>query len=451
MTVNISTRGGPHESTAHAAPELFSSQGEMSALCRAFDWCATSLGPTDTWSHSLRTTVMTVLESRHPMFLFWGADLVQIYNDAYRPSLAEGGRHPRALGKRGKDFWTEIWDIIGPQIDGVMTRGEATWHVDQLVPIERNGRIEDVYWTYSYSPVRDDDGSIAATLVVCQETTSRVLTVTERRATEESMRAAHAELEARVFERTAELAQTNRSLADEIEARRRAELDRNALLLRLATAQEDERRRLSRELHDEMGQHLAGLSLGIQTLADVTPQGGEGERRVAQLRTHADALGRELHSLAVRLRPRALDDFGLEPALATHVDDWSRQSGIQAQFHSRGAKYRLPTEVENAIYRVVQEGLNNVAKHSHATRASVVLERRDGDARAIVEDNGRGFNTAPAARQAGTTGLGLLGIRERVSLLGGSLEVESTAEAGTTLFVRIPIRGEEAARGVPDA
>ncbi|HEX2717848.1 MAG TPA: PAS domain-containing protein [Gemmatimonadaceae bacterium] len=154
---------------------LFDGPGEMRALCREFDWSATPLGPVESWSHALRTTVSTLLASRHPMFLFWGPEGVQFYNDAYRPSLAGGGRHPRALGMRGCDFWVEIWDIIGPQIATVMGGGDATWHEDQLVPIERNGRIEEVYWTYSYSPVRDDDGSVAACLVVCQETTERVL------------------------------------------------------------------------------------------------------------------------------------------------------------------------------------------------------------------------------------------------------------------------------------
>ena len=105
---------------------LFDGPGEMRALCRAFDWSTTSLGPIDTWPLSLRTTVATLLASRYPMFLFWGPDLIQFYNDAYRPSLAEGGRHPRALGMRGSDFWTEIWHIIGPQIDQVMAGGEAT-------------------------------------------------------------------------------------------------------------------------------------------------------------------------------------------------------------------------------------------------------------------------------------------------------------------------------------
>ena len=147
----------------------------MRALLRAHDWSATPLGPVAGWSRSLRTTVATMLASRHPMFLFWGPQLVQLYNDAYRPSLGDAGRHLRAVGARGADFWTEIWDIIGPQIAGVMERGEATWHEDQLVPIVRNGGVEQVWWTYGYSPVLDDDDEIGGVLVVCQETTGRVI------------------------------------------------------------------------------------------------------------------------------------------------------------------------------------------------------------------------------------------------------------------------------------
>jgi signal transduction histidine kinase len=170
--MSVASHGVP-QPTDHLT--VFSHEGEMGRLCREKDWASTPLGPVGGWSYSLRTTVHTVLHSRHPMFLFWGPELIQFYNDGYRPSLGEGGRHPRALGMRGAEFWTEIWDIIGPQIHQVMTTGEATWHENQLVAIERNGRMEEVYWTYSYSPVRDDDGSIGATLVVCQETTASVL------------------------------------------------------------------------------------------------------------------------------------------------------------------------------------------------------------------------------------------------------------------------------------
>ncbi|MEO7368162.1 MAG: ATP-binding protein [Gemmatimonadaceae bacterium] len=158
------------------AATVFSAPGEMGELCRQFPWESTSLGPVDRWPQSLCTIVNTMLNSRHPMFLFWGPELIQFYNDSFRPSFAEGPRHPAALGAKGKEFWTDVWDVIGPQIDGVMGLGEATWHEDQFLPILRNGRMEDVYWTYSYSPVRDDDGRINATLVVCQETTGAVKT-----------------------------------------------------------------------------------------------------------------------------------------------------------------------------------------------------------------------------------------------------------------------------------
>ncbi len=162
--------------TTAAAEKLFAGPGEMRVLCRDFDWASTSLGPVEEWPLSLRTTVSTLLASKHPMFLWWGSELIQIYNDAYRPSFAEGGRHPRALGAPGAEFWTDIWSIISPEIDQVMSGGEATWHEDALVPIERNGRVEEVWWTYSYGPAFDDDGVVAGVLVVCQETTTRVLT-----------------------------------------------------------------------------------------------------------------------------------------------------------------------------------------------------------------------------------------------------------------------------------
>jgi len=148
--------------------------GEMADLTRALDWSRTSIGPVDRWPEVLLNTVNTLLNSRHPMFLWWGPELIQFYNDAYRPSLGEG-KHPAALGQNGKDCWPEIWPIIYPQIEAVMTRGEASWHENQLVPIIRNGRLDDVYWTYGYSPVCTSSGEIAGTLVVCTETTETVL------------------------------------------------------------------------------------------------------------------------------------------------------------------------------------------------------------------------------------------------------------------------------------
>lgn len=152
--------------------------GELADLIRQFDWEKTPLGPVAAWSDTLVTTVNLLLASRHPMFLWWGPDLIQFYNDGYRPSI-RADKHPAAVGQRGIECWPEIWPIIGPQIDAVMSRGESTWNTNQLVPINRNGKLEEVYWTYSYSPVRDKDGAVQGTLVACSETTEQVLS--ERR------------------------------------------------------------------------------------------------------------------------------------------------------------------------------------------------------------------------------------------------------------------------------
>ena len=144
--------------------------GELGALTRAFDWSKTSLGPPQTWPQSLRVTVRLVLTSRHPMFIWWGKELIQFYNDAYRETMGPE-RHPSALGARGRECWAEIWDIIGPQIDYVMAGKGATWNEDQLVPVTRHGRREDVWWTYSFGPI-DVEGQVGGVLVVCKDVTS---------------------------------------------------------------------------------------------------------------------------------------------------------------------------------------------------------------------------------------------------------------------------------------
>ena len=157
-----------------ATTALLIGGGAAGDLIRSIDWSQTPIGPIAAWPRSLLSMVQTLLHSRHPMFLWWGPELIQLYNDAYAPSFGEG-KHPRAMGQRGPECWGEIWPIIGPQIEAVMTRAEPTWHEDALVPIYRNGKIEEVYWTYGYSPVFDDDQRVGGTLVVCTETTSRVI------------------------------------------------------------------------------------------------------------------------------------------------------------------------------------------------------------------------------------------------------------------------------------
>jgi PAS domain S-box-containing protein len=143
--------------------------GEMGALTRAYDWSASPLGHPETWPQSLRTAVRILLNTNHPMFIWWGEELIQFYNDAYRQTMGPE-RHPSALGQRGRECWAEIWPAIGPQIEQVMSGGGATWHENQLVPVTRHGRLEQVYWTYGFSPIDEDDG-IGGVLVVCRDVT----------------------------------------------------------------------------------------------------------------------------------------------------------------------------------------------------------------------------------------------------------------------------------------
>ena len=148
----------------------------MGAIMRAHDWTATPLGRPESWPQSLRTTVRLALNTRHPVFIFWGPDLLCFYNDAYSRTIGPE-RHPRAVGRPAREVWDEIWHIIGPQIEQVLAGDGATWHEEHLVPITRHGRREDVWWTYSYSPIDDDSapGGVGGVLVLCNDVTERHL------------------------------------------------------------------------------------------------------------------------------------------------------------------------------------------------------------------------------------------------------------------------------------
>ncbi|MEO5568869.1 MAG: ATP-binding protein [Gemmatimonadaceae bacterium] len=152
---------------------IFVGDSRMATRCREFDWKRSALGEPQEWPQSLKTLASALLASRNPMLLFWGPDLIMLYNDAFAPSLGPQ-RDAFGLGAKGREFWTDVWAAVGSQIEGVMERGEAFWFENALVPIERNGRLDDAWWTYSYSPVRDDSGAVAGTLVICQETTQSV-------------------------------------------------------------------------------------------------------------------------------------------------------------------------------------------------------------------------------------------------------------------------------------
>jgi len=269
------------------------------------------------------------------------------------------------------------------------------------------------------------------------------LNVTSSKIAKRDLETARKHLEASIGERTRELQEANESLWSEVSERRQSETSRMRILTQLVSAQEAERSRVARELHDQLGQQLTALRLKLESL-----KGGAGKREqleadVNQLLDLTSQLDSDVDFLAWQLRPVALDDLGLADALRVYVRQWSDHVNIATEFHTVGLEEERPSpEVENNLYRIAQEALNNVAKHSGASRVDVLLERRDSHAVLIVEDDGHGFSLGD---QIDASAIGLMGIRERASLLGGSMELESAPEKGTTLIVRVPltVEGEE--------
>jgi signal transduction histidine kinase len=395
----------------------FAGPGEIRRLCRAFDWAASPLGLLESWPPALRTAFDICLGSAFASFVWWGPELVQLYNDAALVILR--AKHPRAFAAPAREAWADVWSQIGPLAEQVLATGEPVHREDMPLVPDRGGPREFAYFTFSYGVVHDERGASSGLFVTAVESTRWV----------------HAER--RLSEMVAD---AGLSVNEATVERVRAFAERDAIRHQLLQAEEEERRRLSRDLHDEAGQHLTALGLGLQALSDIAAAGSEVDRRAAQLRELASRLGQELHAIAVRLRPRALDDFGLEAALTGYAEEWSRQSGIRIDVHAPQVGERLPAATESAVYRVVQEALTNIARHSGATHASLVVERRDGQVVVVVEDDGHGFDPDSAARAADAPGLGLLGVRERAALLGGTLAIESTPGSGTSLYVRIPLK-----------
>lgn len=256
------------------------------------------------------------------------------------------------------------------------------------------------------------------------------------------------QLEARVRERTAELSEANRALQAEVAQRERAEAAHREVLRCLAAAEETERGRVSRELHDRLGQDLTALKLGLQVASKQGSCAPTLRASINKLEGLADSLLRDVHRLAWELRPPALDDFGLDMALRRYADEWAALTGVPVDFHSQGvASRRLALELETTLYRIAREALTNVFRHAHASRVSVLLERRPDHVSLIVEDDGQGFDEAATSKPTATQGrLGLLGMQERATLARGSLVIESNPGAGTTVFARLPLAFEPVAK-----
>jgi len=282
-------------------------------------------------------------------------------------------------------------------------------------------------------------GLFAASMLDENEAVEYVLDITSKKAAEEALLEAHNQLESKVQQRTEQLAQTNTALQIEMEQHRVAEMQKHELLQKVVTTQEDERRRIARDIHDLLGQRVTALRLQLASITDVQENGNLAPR-VARLQEVAERLDAEVGFLAWELRPAILDDLGLPQAARSFIAEWSRHYDIPADIHVSGfADRRLHPEIETQLYRVMQESLNNIVKHADATEVTVLLKWSDEDVTLIVEDNGKGFDpSVETANRAAGRGLGLLGMKERATLIHGSVEIESSLDSGTTIYVRVP-------------
>lgn len=211
----------------------------------------------------------------------------------------------------------------------------------------------------------------------------------------------------------------------------------------LSKAEENERLRLSHELHDQAGQSLIAAILQLNEIDALTS--GPASERLQLVRKRMEEMGKTLHRIAWELRPPSIDELGLRKALASYIAEWSEQCGLDVDFHCDDPRLdEVPDEIGTAIYRVVQEGLTNIVKHAgRPSNVSVIVRRAEATLQVIVEDNGCGFDAATLGGKAGERrGLGLAGMRERLALIGGTLEVESALGAGAALFARIALDGQ---------
>ena len=306
---------------------------------------------------------------------------------------------------------------------------DAARVIDRLTVIEREVQHLDGRWFLTrLLPYRTSEDRINGVVLTFVD-------ITKRKLAEESLQASKNQLEVRVIERTADL-------EAEVSMRRQSEVARQALIRQLVGAQEEERRKISREIHDQLGQQLTVLLLSLHALKEISYGRNEALSRIDEIAVVVNTISQEMRQMAQGLRPTLLDDLGLVAALANYAEEWGQRTKLRVAFHSRGldeGNERLPAMIETTIYRVVLEALLNVVKHAEATQVSLIIERRGEAAVAIVEDNGQGFDAETVMAQPAKWGLGLLGIRERIDLVGGTLTIESTFGMGTTIFVRVPI------------
>jgi two-component system sensor histidine kinase UhpB len=316
-----------------------------------------------------------------------------------------------------------------------LRRGEKIDHFETVRQAKDGRRIAI---SLTVSPIRDAAGAIVGASKVARDITDRLLA-------RDALRRAHDELEQRVQVRTTELSKANDALRNEIQERQRIEQQREQLFTRLVLAQEDERRRIARELHDQLGQQITALRLTLETLKSLSADRVELRNQIETLQDLAHALDQDIAFRVWELRPAALQRLGLAAALTEYAGNWSKRFGIRVELHlTRPSGGRLTLDMETTMYRFAQEALNNVVKHARANRVDIVLEHPPEHVSLIVEDNGIGFDPSTLATPG--EGFGLTGMRERAALAGAEFQIDAAPGRGTTVILRVPTAPAAATR-----
>lgn len=365
---------------------VFPGDSQMAGMMRDVDWSHMPLGSEQEWPAHLRTALALVLGSDQPTHLWWGSSLSILYNDACIPWF--GYTHPAALGRNGRDAWPDL----APFVDSLIGRklGEDDPRVFEI-PAWCSDAQPTVAMTHRLVPVVGDRGVVDGAFCTCTTADSQSSDVDERV---------------------------------------------RGLVARLFTVQEDERRRIARDIHDQVGQQLTALRLTIETVFR-SSMGTSMVVPAAKTRRLARELDETIDFLAWQLRPAALEQLSLTEALDGLVSSWSLRYKTHAHFAATGHReQRFPALIEDNIYRFVQEALNNVFKHARADRVSVLVTQFNGGMIVSIEDNGRGFSPSPDYNGSGR--FGVIGMRERARIIGAELSIQSSPGHGTAIRLRVP-------------
>ena len=403
--------------------------GEMGARIRAFDWSSTPLGPVQGWPPARRENelraearqaqeqAVAILESITDGFLALDRDWRFTYVNAEAERIS-GIRREDQIGK-------SQWELF-PATLGTFLESEWRRAVAEQVPVQFEHYYEPWKQWFHIRAYPSRDGGLS---VFFQD-------ITARKQCEVAQQQAHDELERRVEERTQALSRANARLAQQIARRQRVEEARSELRRRLVRAQEEEHRRIARELHDDLTQRLAVLAIDIGKLEQVSCAVEDVAAKAGRLREQLVALSESVHSLSRQLHPSILDDLGLVDALRLECISLGQRDRISVRFHAQDVPMDLPRDVALCFYRVAQEALRNIAHHAQCSQASVRLAADARELLLCVRDRGVGFDLSVM----GKTGLGLESLRERAHLVHAGLTIRSRIGAGTRITLRAPLR-----------